>query len=743
MLINARNPAELRVALTSDKTLDDLKIDVAERGLTRGNIYFGTISNIQPSLNAAFIDYGAERNGFLTIQDVVPDAYYKPAKKGQRPRIEEVLEEGQPIVVQITREPEGQKGAALTTNLSLAGRYLVLTPFDKTRGVSRKVDNDDDRRKLKKMASSFEVPDKGGVILRTNALDQNKTTLNRDLNALARLWKRISTEARRSKKVRLLYSDQDIVLQALRDYLDSDVAEVLVDEESAYAKAQEYIRAFMPRSRVKLIFYEDRAPLFARYDLEAQIDRIYQRSAPLPSGGSIVIDRTEALTAIDVNSGRSTKAGSQEETALHTNLEAGREVARQLRLRDIGGLVVVDFIDMRARKNQRQVEKTLIDALKPDKARSTVGRTSSNGLVEINRQRIQQAIQMRTQRICPACSGTGRVPSPEIMSLHILREVQARCSDGSIERVRISLHPELADSLQNHERQQLAEIEQEFDVRIEVISSLKLGRGEKEIDWFARAMLRRGAIVRKAADSAAQLSDAAEDARTARKRSRKKPSRKRKVSARQGDEETKTPEGETEAAADTEDSSERKPRRSRRSSSRKRSSSTKKSASAAKEQTSEASDASDDGAGEERPTARRPRRRRRGSRGRGRSAAAANGDSEAGPKSDSSEEDAPRTRRTRTRTSGESGEGSENGERQRRRPRRRRRTRTTTASSKSDGGAGESAGETNSKPPASADSAPADAAPADSASPEPSAKPRSWARARPPKEAPEAPATDE
>ncbi len=673
MLINARNPAELRVALVSDKTLDDLKVDVAERGLTRGNIYYGVISNVQPSLNAAFIDYGAERNGFLTIQDVVPEAYHKKYTKKSRPKIEEVLEDRKSLLVQVSREPEGQKGSALTTNLSLAGRYLVLTPYDSTRGVSRKVDSDETRRALKKLATSLDVPDGAGVIVRTNALDQNKTTLNRDLNALLRLWKRISTEAERNGQVRLLYSDQDIVLQALRDYLDTSVQEVLVDEVNAFNKAQEYIRAFMPRSRVQLTFYEDRAPLFARYDLESQIDRIFQRTAPLPSGGSIVIDRTEALTAIDVNSGRSTRASSQEETAVNTNLEAAAEVARQLRLRDIGGLVVVDFIDMRARKNQRRVERALIDALKPDKARATVGRTSSNGLVEVNRQRIHQAIQVRTQRVCPNCAGTGRVPSPDIVSLHILRELQARCQDGSIERVRIRLHPELADAFQNMRRTELATIEKELDVRIEILSSMKLGPTERDIDWYARAALRRGPVVRTAAEAAvANISEAADDARSSRSRpakksktTKKRKTRKRRTDAKSKNEGTEATKAKGSDGEDNEDEEapRRRTRRRRLRGGRSRSRRSKSDETptdddaieAAADDVAEGGDGETDRDGDEKPARRR--RRSRGGRGRGRRASESGdpGDSDDGaatsdasPSANGDEKERP-ARRRRTR----------------------------------------------------------------------------------------------
>jgi len=485
MLINAQRPEELRIAVVRDHTLENFQVDVAESGLTRGNIYRGSIVNIQPSLNAAFIDYGAERHGFLAIQDVVPEAYYHEPRSGQ-PRIEDVLERGKPIVVQVARDAIGQKGASLTTSLSLAGRYLVLTPFDDTRGVSRKVEDEETRRKLKSLVANLELPPGCGVIVRTNALDQNKTAISRDLAALLRLWKRVQAAALAGKSSRLLYSDQDLIVQALRDHLDSSIEEVLVDDDAAFQKVQAYIEAFLPRAKIRLERYEDRLPLFSRFDLEPQIDRIYERRVELPSGGSIVIDGTEALTAIDVNSGRSTRAATQEETALHTNLEAATEVARQLWLRDIGGLVVVDFIDMRASKNQRRVEKAVKDAMKSDKARSSVGRISPNGLLEINRQRIQQALQLRTHRPCPTCAGTGRLASPEMVTLSLLRRIEARASSGLVQGVRISLHPELADAMQNSRRQELAELEREFDLRIEVIAAAGLHRPEEQIEWFKR-----------------------------------------------------------------------------------------------------------------------------------------------------------------------------------------------------------------------------------------------------------------
>lgn len=482
MLINAQNPEELRVAILNGSNLENFQVEVSERGLTRGNIYRGIVSNIQPSLNASFIDYGAERDGFLSMGEIVEPAFHRKAEG--RPHIERTMERGKPVLVQVTKEPEGQKGAALTTNVSLAGRYFVFTPFDDTRGVSRKVEDEDERAKLKEQSASLKIPHGAGYIIRTNASGQTKTTLARDLSELVRAWKRIESDSKKGKGPALLMSDQDIILRAFRDYLDQAIDEVLIDDDHAFAKAEETIATFMPRSKVKLIRYSERQPLFSKFGVETQVDRIYERSVHLPSGGSIVIDRTEALTAIDVNSGKSTRAATQSETALHTNLEAASEVARQLRLRDIGGLIVVDFIDMRGPKHNRLVEKEVRDAMTMDKARSTVGKISPNGLLEINRQRIQQALHVRTHRPCPTCEGTGRIASPEMVGLNLLRRIESRATTTKLKKVRIALHPELADAFQNGRRQEIAGLEKEFGIRVEVIAASRLHRPEQEIDWI-------------------------------------------------------------------------------------------------------------------------------------------------------------------------------------------------------------------------------------------------------------------
>jgi ribonuclease E len=486
MLINAQRPEEVRIAIVTDKKLDQYEVSATESGLYRGNIYRGVVANLQPSLDAAFVDFGAERDGLLRADDVVPSAFHrKTGKLGKHPRIDKVLERGKPILVQVVRDGVGRKGALVTTNLSIAGRYLVLMPYDDVRGISRKAD-DEDRQAIKDRVGKLELPEGCGVILRTNALDQPQKTLNRDLNALLRLWKKIRQEATSGKRPRLLYSDQDLIVQALRDSFDNSISEILVDDDQAFAKAQGYMRTFMPRSGKRLVRYTDRMPLFSRFDLEEQIDRIYQRRVELPSGGSIVIDGTEALTAIDVNSGRATRGGSQEETAFATNMEAAREVARQLRLRDIGGLVVVDFIDMRHLKHRREVEKTMRDSMKDDKARTHASKLSENGLLEINRQRLKKALQLRTHRSCPTCSGAGTIASPELVGLNIMRRIETRAVTGRLGGVRVELHPELADALQNERRQELAALEREFDIEIEIIAASGLHRAEERVDWRER-----------------------------------------------------------------------------------------------------------------------------------------------------------------------------------------------------------------------------------------------------------------
>jgi len=508
MLINAQRADEVRIAIVDGTTLDSYEVAATDSALSRGNIYRGTVAKLQQSLDAAFVDFGADRDGLLRAADVVPEAYHKKLKgDSKHPRIDQTLERNKEILVQVVRDGVGHKGALVDSNLSIAGRYLVLMPLDDVRGVSRKLEDEQERKTIRERLDRLELPDGCGVIARTNAAGQPQRALNRDANALLRLWKKIRKEATIGKGPRLLYSDQDLIVQALRDSVDSSIDEILVDEETAFAKAQGFMQTFMPRAKAKLIPYKDRLPLFSRHELESQIEKIYLRKVDLPSGGSIVIDGTEALTAIDVNSGRSTRGANQEETAHTTNMEAAKEVARQLRMRDIGGLMVVDFIDMRSAKHRRNVEKAMRDAMKDDKAKHTTSRLSANGLLEINRQRLKKALQLRNHRPCPTCSGAGTIASPELVGLNVLRRIETRAVSGRLGSVRVSLHPELADALQNDRRQEISALEREFDIRVEIIAATGLHRSEERIEWTKRSTSDDAAAATQAAVSAADLAD--------------------------------------------------------------------------------------------------------------------------------------------------------------------------------------------------------------------------------------------
>lgn len=598
LLINAQRPEEVRVAIVNEGVLDQYEVSTDDTGLYRGNIYRGTVASIQPSLDAAFVEFGVEKHGLLRAEDVVPAAAHRKLNDGgKRPRIDQLLEKGRPILVQVVRDGIAAKGALLTTNLSIAGRYLVLMPYEVTRGISRKLEDSETRGVMRERLDQLDLPEGFGVIARTNAGDQPKSSLNRDLSALLRLWKKVRSEASSGKGPRLLYSDQDLILQVLRDSLDASVDEVLVDSDDAHDKVRAYMGTFMPRAKTRLTRYSDRMPLFSRFELEEQIDRIYQRKVELPAGGSIVIDGTEALTAIDVNSGRSRKGGSQEDTAVNTNLEAAREVARQLRLRDIGGLMVVDFIDMRSMKNRREVERTMREAMKDDRAKFTVSRLSPNGLLEINRQRLKKELKLRTYRSCPTCSGTGSIASPELVGLNLLRRIETRAVTGRLKRVRVELHPELADALQNDRRHELSALESEFDIQIEIIAATRLHRSEEHVEWFRREDSRDMPGAAVAAVTVADLS-AGSAAR----------SRKKQVATH---DEPPADAGETAA-----DDSPPEPTKSRR---RRRGGRRRKKTTPPPEETESAAPVPEPnkeikpkaGEGEDVPTKRRPRRRRR------------------------------------------------------------------------------------------------------------------------------------
>ncbi|MHB8836220.1 MAG: Rne/Rng family ribonuclease [Candidatus Methylomirabilia bacterium] len=482
MLINGRHAEQLRVAVVEGGVLQLYDVEGTEATLKRGNIYRGVVANIERSLNAAFVEFGDAKHGFLTRHDVIPQAFHRAA--GDAAPIDQILQKGQPLVVQVTRDAEGGKGATLTTNISLAGRFLVYFPYDAQRGVSRKVEDEALRRKLREKAKDLDLDESEGVIVRTNAAEQTKADLKADLQILQRLWKAAVEDTAQGRGAKIIYDDQDLLIHSLRDNLDTQIAEVLIDDEQLHAKAEKYVQAVMPRAKVALKLYAEPAPLFSRYNVESQIASIYSRTVGLPGGGAIVIDHAEALTAIDVNSGKSKAGKNQGDTASHTNLEAAAEVGRQLRLRDIGGLVVVDFIDMRSRAQRHDVEKALKEAMKPDRARHEIGRIGENGLVEINRQRIRSALQLRTRRICPTCDGVGRIISPELLSLNLVRRIEGRAAAGRLARAKVVLHAKVADYVQNNRRRELADLERAYRIVVEIVGDPGAELSTERYEWF-------------------------------------------------------------------------------------------------------------------------------------------------------------------------------------------------------------------------------------------------------------------
>ena len=471
MLINALHAEEARVAIVEDGRLVDLGIEIAGREQTRGNVYKGVVVRVEPGLQAAFIDIGLKKLGFLQMGELHSENWQwrddvPPDNRNRRPRIQEVLRRGQEILVQVEKGERDMKGAALTTYLSLPGRYMVLMPGSDSAGVSRKVEVESERKKLKEMAAELNIPEGTGYIIRTEALGKKQVELAKDSQYLIKLYESIRDAAAKAKAPALIYQESDLIIRTIRDYFTAEIDEVLVDSVEVYEQARDFFREVMPRnvSRVKL--HQEKRPIFSRYQLEEQIDQIYEKKVPLKSGGSLVIEPAEALVSIDVNSGKSTGEKGVEDTAFKTNLEAAEEAARQLRLRDLGGLIVIDFIDMRDRKHVAEVEKTLKHALKGDKARVTVGKISQFGLLEMSRQRIKQTVNEAVYLECPHCEGRGRIKSVEAMALSFLRKVHGAAAKGTIGEVRGGLPLEVAYYLLNRKKRDLAQIENDYDIEV-------------------------------------------------------------------------------------------------------------------------------------------------------------------------------------------------------------------------------------------------------------------------------------
>ncbi|WP_266157794.1 Rne/Rng family ribonuclease [Dyella silvatica] len=486
MLINATQREELRVAIVDGQTLYDLDIEIPSREQKKANIYKGRITRVEASLEACFIDYGAERHGFLPLKEIARE-YFTAGLDPNKANIRELLKEGQEVVVQVEKEERGNKGAALTTFISLAGRYMVLMPNNpKAGGVSRRIEGED-RQALKEALDHLAVPDDVGLIVRTAGMGRDAEELQWDLDYLLQLWKSISAAAGSQKAPFLIYQESKLFIRALRDYLRNDIGEILIDEESLYNDAREFVQQVMPNALRKLKLYKDDTPLFSRYQIETQIESAFDRQVRLPSGGSIVIDQTEALTAVDVNSSKATKGGDIEETAFNTNCEAAVELARQLRIRDAGGLIVIDFIDMDSPKHQREVEERLKDALKLDRARVQVGRISRFGLLEMSRQRLRPSLGEATEIVCPRCEGHGHIRGVESLSLSTLRLIEEHAMKDNTGQVLVQAPPAVANFMLNEKRASVVEIELRNKVHVVIVADDKLETPHIEIQRIREA----------------------------------------------------------------------------------------------------------------------------------------------------------------------------------------------------------------------------------------------------------------
>lgn len=475
MLINATHAEETRVALVDGQRLYDLDIENRTRLQKKANIYVGKITRVEPSLEAAFVDFGAERHGFLPLKEIAQEYFYrKPRDADSKLSIRDVVREGTRLVVQVDKEERGAKGAALTTFISLAGRYMVLMPNNpRAGGISRRIEGEE-RADLREALNSLDIPDSMGVIIRTAGVARSAEELQWDLNYLLQLWEAIGAAGQENRSPVLLYQESNVIIRAVRDYLRDDVDQVLIDSPEAHQQAADFVRRVMPRYEPRIRRYEDSIPLFNRFQIESQIETAFQREVRLPSGGSIVIDPTEALVSIDINSARATKASNIEDTALRTNLEAADEIARQLRLRDMGGLIVIDFIDMLAARNQRAVENRMRDALSIDRARVQIGRISRFGLLEMSRQRLRPSLGETSAIVCPRCTGQGTIRDTKSLALSILRLLEEEAIKERSAEVRAIVPVDVAAYLLNEKRNALGEIETSARVRVLVIPNPNL-----------------------------------------------------------------------------------------------------------------------------------------------------------------------------------------------------------------------------------------------------------------------------
>jgi len=480
MLINAQEPEESRIAVLEDDVLEELYIQPTASARHLGNIYRGRVTNVQASIQAAFVDIGLPKNAFLHVSDVkgtgaenyMPTDSAIPKRRKDNTPIQKLLRKGQDVVVQVTKEAIGSKGASVTTYVSLPGRYLVMMPGIVHHGVSRKITDEGERQRLRKLLEELALPENCGYIVRTAGLGARKRDLQSDLRYLSKLWAACEERFNTDKAPCLAYQEDNLVIRTMRDIFSTDIEEIIIDSDAVAREAADFLKMVSPKSRKCVKRYRGAAPIFHRYGIEEQIEKTFRNVVKLKSGGSIVIDQAEALVAIDVNSGKCTSENDIETTALRTNIEAAKEAARQLRLRDMGGLIVIDFIDLRQEKNRREVEKTMAAELKGDRARSKVLRMSPFGLLQITRQRVRERTKIALFDTCPSCHGTGLVRGVESMLPHVMRQIRFAVSKKGTVRVEAHLHPAIGQQLANTKRGALHDIEQEHKCTIQVIIEL-------------------------------------------------------------------------------------------------------------------------------------------------------------------------------------------------------------------------------------------------------------------------------
>ncbi len=479
ILINAVDPEEVRLAIVKDSRLEEFHIESAAKEILHSSIYKGVITRIEPSLQAVFVDFGVDRHGFLQKQEIHSDYFQGPPVNGNT--IQNLVKRGQELMVQVTKDPIMKKGAMLTTFISLPGRHAVLMPGSNSRGISRKIEDETERNRLKEVVEKLNLPNGFGIIIRTAGQGCTKTMLAKDVQYLLRLWKNITALAVKSPAPSALYKDRNLAVRSIRDHFTPDIKEILIDDEAVLQEVKSFVQIIAPKQTNIVKLHKSDKPIFTRFQLEDQIAAIFDNRVTLKSGGSVVLERTEALVAIDVNSGKGTQKKNIEETALMTNLEAAPEIARQLRIRDLGGLIVVDFIDMREQKHRNQVEKTLRAGMKEDRARVKIGKISKFGLLELSRQRLRPSIDFGSMETCSHCGGKGQVPSAETLGLRFLRKLKLDTLKGDVLQVTAQLPAPVATYLLNRKRKELSDLEDKQAIGITIIVREDLTPGQMEI----------------------------------------------------------------------------------------------------------------------------------------------------------------------------------------------------------------------------------------------------------------------